>query len=334
MPQTTAFSRRALLALVGTSALGGFLGQQGSAQAQPAYPTKAVRLIVPFPPGGGTDILARVIGNKLTETLGQPVVIENKPGAGGNIGVDLVAKSAPDGYTIVIGQTSNLAVNPTLYPDLPYNPQKDLAPIALVADAPLVMVVAAKSPFKSLGDVIAAAKAKPEDVTFASPGNGTVAHLSGELVQKAANVKFQHIPYKGAAQALTDLMGEQVQIYMSSIPTALAQIKGGKLRALAVTSTKRVQDLPDVPTVAESGFPGFESSTWFGLLAKAGTPEPIIKRLNADVSRVLQMPEVREKIAAEGATVLGGTPEQFAAFLKDEGVKWGKVVKDSGAKVE
>jgi tripartite-type tricarboxylate transporter receptor subunit TctC len=334
MPKTTSLSRRALLALVCTSALGGLLGAQGSAQAQPTYPNKAVRLIVPFPPGGGTDILARVIGNKLSETLGQPVVIENKPGAGGNIGVDLVAKSAPDGYNIVIGQTSNLAVNPTLYPDLPYDPQKDLAPIALVADAPLVMVVAAKSPFKSLGDVIAAAKAKPEDVTFASPGNGTVAHLSGELVQKAANIKFQHIPYKGAAQALTDLMGGQVQIYMSSIPTALAQIKGGKLRAITVTSTKRVPDLPDVPTVAESGFPGFESSTWFGLLAKAGTPEPIIKRLNTDVSRVLQMPEVREKIAAEGATVLGGTPEQFAAFLKEEAVKWGKVVKESGAKVE
>jgi tripartite-type tricarboxylate transporter receptor subunit TctC len=196
------------------------------------------------------------------------------------------------------------------------------------------MVVAANSPFKSLGDVIAAAKAKPDDVTFASPGNGTVAHLSGELVQKAANVKFQHIPYKGAAQAMTDLMGGQVQIYMSSIPTALAQIKGGKLRALAVTSTKRVPDLADVPTVAESGFPGFESSTWFGFLVKAGTPEPIIQRLNTEVVRVLQMPDVREKIASEGAQVLSGTPDQFATFLKEEAVKWGKIVKDSGAKVE
>jgi len=203
-----------------------------------------------------------------------------------------------------------------------------------VADAPLVLVVPANSSFKTLGDVINAAKGKPEDVTFASPGNGTVSHLSGELLQKAANVKFQHIPYKGASQALTDLMGGQVQTYMSSIPTALAQIKGGKLRALAVTSTKRISDLPEVPTVAESGFPGFESSTWFGFLVKAGTPEPIVKRLNTDLVKVLQMPEVREKIAAEGATVLSGTPDQFSAFLKDEIVKWGKVVKDSGAKVE
>ena len=334
MPKMTLFSRRALLALACATAIGGLLGSQDAAHAQASYPTKPVRLIVPFPPGGGTDILARVIGNKLTEALGQPVVVENRPGAGGNIGVDLVAKSASDGYNMVIGQTSNLAVHPTLYPDLPYNPEKDLAPISLVADAPLVLVVPANSPFKTLGDVINAAKGKPEEVTFASPGNGTVSHLSGELLQKAANVKFQHIPYKGAAQALTDLMGGQVQTYMSSIPTALAQIKGGKLRALAVTATKRVSDLPDVPTVAESGFPGFESSTWFGFLVKAGTPEPIVKRLNTEVVRVLQMPEVREKIAAEGATVLSGTPEQFSAFLKDEIVKWGKVVKESGAKVE
>jgi tripartite-type tricarboxylate transporter receptor subunit TctC len=334
MPKMTSFSRRALLALACATAIGGLLGPQDAALAQASYPTKPVRLIVPFPPGGGTDILARVIGAKLTEALGQPVVVENKPGAGGNIGVDLVAKSAADGYNMVIGQTSNLAVNPTLYPDLPYDPQKDLAPISLVADAPLVLVVPANSPFKTLGDVINAAKGKPEEVTFASPGNGTVSHLRGELLQKAANVKFQHIPYKGASQALTDLMGGQVQTYMSSIPTALAQIKGGKLRALAVTATKRVSDLPEVPTVAESGFPGFESSTWFGFLVKAGTPEPIVKRLNTEVVKVLQMPEVREKIAAEGAAVLSGTPDQFTAFLKDEIVKWGKVVKDSGAKVE
>ena len=183
MPKTTSFSRRALLALACATAIGGFMGPL-DATAQPAYPTKPVRLIVPFPPGGGTDILARVIGAKLTEALGQPVVVENKPGAGGNIGVDVVAKSPPDGYNMVIGQTSNLAVNPTLYPDLPYDPQKDLAPISLVADAPLVLVVPANSPFKTLGDVINAAKGKPEDVTFASPGNGTVSHLSGELFRR------------------------------------------------------------------------------------------------------------------------------------------------------
>jgi tripartite-type tricarboxylate transporter receptor subunit TctC len=305
-----------------------------TAWAQSNYPAKPIRLVVPFPPGGGTDILARVIGQKLSESLGQPVVIENKPGAGGNIGVDTVAKSPPDGYSIVIGQTSNLAVNPTLYPKLPYNPVKDLAPISLVASAPLVMVVAANSPFKSLDDVITAAKAKPGDITFASPGSGTVAHLSGELLQRAANIKFQHIPYKGASQALTDLMGGQVQLYMSSVPTALSQIKGGRLRALVVTSTKRLPDLPDVPTVAESGFKDFESSTWFGLLARAGTPQPIISRLNSEVNRVLQTAEVREKIASEGAEVLSGTPEQFADLLKQEIEKWGRVVKESGAKVD
>ena len=302
-----------------------FFGSAVAAQSN--YPTKPIRLIVPFPPGGGTDILARVIGQKLSESMGQPVVVENKPGAGGNIGVDAVAKSQPDGYTIVMGQTSNLAVNPTLYPKLPYNPIKDLAPISLVASAPLVMVVGAQSPFKTLGDVITAAKAKPGDVTFASPGSGTVAHLSRVLLQRAANVKFQHIPYKGASQALTDLMGGQVQLYMSSIPTALSQIKGGRLRPLVVTSTKRLADLPDVPTVAESGFKDFESSTWFGLLARSGTPQPIISKLNSEVVRVLQTSEVREKFASEGAEVMSGTPEQFGDLMKQEIEKWGQVVR-------
>ena len=207
------------------------------ATASPAqtYPAKPIKLIVPFPPGGGTDLFSRTIGQKLAETHKWVVVVENKPGVGGNLGVEQAAKAPPDGYTVVMGQTSNLAINPTLFPKLPYDPIKDLTPVALVASAPLVLVVAANSPFKSLADVVAAAKAKPGELTFASPGNGTVAHLTGELFQNAAGVKFQHIPYKGSSQALTDLMGGQVQIFMSSVPTALSQIKGGKLRALAVT---------------------------------------------------------------------------------------------------
>jgi len=299
------------------------------------YPgNKPIKLVVPFPAGGGTDIFARVIGNKLAETLKWVVVVDNKPGAGGNIGIDAVAKSPPDGYTIGLGQTSNLAINPSLYAKLPYDPLKDLVPIVLVADAPLVLVVPANSPFKTVADVVAAAKKKPGDVTFGSPGNGTVAHLTGELFQMAAGVKFQHIPYKGSAQALTDLMGGQVQVYMSSIPTALSHIKGGKLRALAVTSPKRAPSLPDVPTIAEAGYKGFDANTWFGLVAPAGTPAPIVTKINAEVNRILKMPDVKEKFAAEGGGAIGGSSQEFAALLKSDYVKWGKVVKDSGAKLD
>jgi len=299
------------------------------------YPgNKPIKLVVPFPAGGGTDIFARVIGNKLSETLKWVVVVDNKPGAGGNIGIDAVAKSPPDGYTIGLGQTSNLSINPTLYTKLPYDPLKDLVPIVLVADAPLVMVVPANSPFKTVADVVAAAKKKPGDVTFGSPGNGTVAHLTGELFQTAAGIKFQHIPYKGSAQALTDLMGGQVQVYMSSIPTALSHIKGGKLRAIAVTSPKRAPSLPDVPTISEAGYKGFDANTWFGLVAPAGTPAPIVSKINAEVNRILKMPDVKEKFAAEGGGPLGGTPQEFAALLKSDYTKWGKVVKDSGAKLD
>ena len=310
------------------------LGLPFPAWAQTNYPARPIRLVVPFPPGGGTDILARVVGQQLAGSLGQSFVIENRPGAGGNIGVETVAKSSPDGYTLVIGQTSNLAINPTLYPKLPYKPLEDLAPIALIASAPLVMVVMTSSPFKSLDDVVATAKANPDDITFGSPGNGTVSHLSGELLQRAANIKLLHVPYRGASPAMADLMGGRLQLYMSSVPSSLAQIKGGRLRALAVTSTKRLADLPDVPTVAESGFKDFESSTWFGMLARAGTPQPIISRLNSEIDRALQTAEVREKIASEGAQVLGGTPAQFSDLLKREIEKWGEVVKQSGAKVD
>ena len=299
-----------------------------------SYPAKPIRLIVPFPPGGGTDLFSRAIGQKLAETNKWVVVVENKPGVGGNLGVEQATKSPPDGYTIVMGQTSNLAINPTLFPKLPYDPLKDLAPVVLVASAPLVLVVAADSPFKSLADVVAAAKAKPGDVTFGSPGNGTVAHLTGELFQNAAGVRFQHVPYKGSSQALIDLMGGQVQLYMSSVPTALSQIKGGKLRAIAVTGVKRAAELPKVPTIAESGYKGFDATTWFGLLTPAKTPPEIIKRLNAEVNKVLKEPEVRAKLASEGGDALGGSPEDFAKLLKADVGRWGKVVKDSGAKVD
>jgi len=305
----------------------------GAATAQ-AYPAKPIRLIVPFPPGGGTDIAARTIANKLSESVKWTFVVENKPGAGGNLGVEQAVKSPADGYTLVIGQTSNLAINPTLYAKLPYDPLKDLSPVALIVSAPVVLVVALNSRYASLGDLLAAAKTDPGGVTFASPGNGTVSHLTGELLQRAAGVKLTHVPYKGASQALTDTLGGQVQSFMSSVPSALSQIRAGRLRAIAVTSAQRAQELPEVPTIAESGYRGFEASTWYGLLAPAGTPMTIIARLNVEVNRLLKTAEVRERLAAEGGEVLGGSPEQFVSFLKAEHAKWGRVVRESGARAE
>ncbi len=307
--------------------LAGFvLASLTSVAAAQNYPNKPIRLIVPFPAGGGTDFLARVVANKLSETLKWVIVVDNRPGAGGNIGVDAVAKAPADGYSIVMGQTSNLAINPTLYSKLPYDPLKDLMPVVLVADAPLGMVVSSQSPYKSLADIVAAAKAKPGDLTYASPGNGTVAHLAFELFQDAAGIKLTHIPYKGAAQAMPDVMGGAVALYMSSMPTVLPHVKNGKLRPIAV--------LTGTPRVAESGYKDFQAITWFGFLVPAGTPQEIVTRLNTEVNKVLKMPDVAKKIATEGGGTLGGTPEQFALLLKDDLVKWGKVVKNAGVKLD
>ena len=320
-------SRRLLIALAATtlSATGAF--------AQ-AWPAKPIRIVVPFPPGGGTDIIARETSQKVATATGWTFVIDNKPGAGGNLGVDAVAKAPADGYTLVLGQTSNLAINPTLYSKLPYNPQKDLAPIVVLAEAPLVMVASAKSPYKTIADVVAAAKAKPGQVNFASPGNGTVAHLTSELFQKAAGINTQHVPYKGANQALTDVISGTVELYMSSVPTLIGHIKQGKVRALAVTSAKRVDDLPDVPTINESGYKGFDATTWFGLLAPAGTPKDVVAKLNAEFNKALKLPDLSKRLSDEGADPVGGTPEQFAKLIADDIPRWGKIVKDSGAKVD
>jgi tripartite-type tricarboxylate transporter receptor subunit TctC len=322
MPAT----RRLILALAAATFCTGAFAQ--------AWPARPIRLVVPFPPGGGTDIIARSTSQAVAAATGWTFVVDNKPGAGGNLGVDAIAKSKPDGYTIVIGQTSNLAINPTLYAKMPYDSQKDLAPIILLANAPLVMVTGADSPLKTLADAVAAAKAKPAALNFASPGNGTVAHLTSEMFQKAAGVKTQHVPYKGAAQALTDVVSGTVDLYMSSVPTLIGQIKQGKLRPLAVTSAKRVDDLPNVPTIAESGYKGFEAVTWFGLVAAAGTPKEVIAKLNAEFNKALQQETLRKKLSDEGAEAAGGTPEQFGALIKDEVPRWGKVIKESGAKVD
>jgi len=298
------------------------------------YPNKPIRLVVPFPPGGGTDVLAREAAVKVAANTGWNIVTENRPGSGGNIGVDAVAKSAPDGYSLVLGQTSNLAINPTLYSRLPYDPEKDLSAIGLIADAPLVLVVPANSPLKSFDDMIAAAKAKPGLLNYASSGNGTVAHLAAVQLQNAAGIQLTHIPYKGAAQASNDLIGGQIDMYLSSVPTLIGHVRNGKMRALAVTSAQRVPDMPDVPTIAERGYPGFEAVTWFGLAAPVGTPKEIVQRLNDEFNKALKAQDLSVKYQEQGARVLTSTPEEFARLIHDDRVRWGRIVKDSGARVE
>jgi tripartite-type tricarboxylate transporter receptor subunit TctC len=330
---TAAASRRLIGIAAITLLAGATLMAHSTASAQ-AYPSRPIKLIVPFPAGGGTDLIAREVANKVAVANGWSIIIDNKPGSGGNLGVDAAAKAPADGYTLVLGQTSNLAINPTLYAKLPYNPEKDLTPIVEVASAPLVLVVAADSPYKTLADVVAAAKAKPESLNYASSGSGTVAHLATEMFQKTAAVKFTHVPYKGAAQGSTDLIGGQIQMYMSSVPTLIGYVKNGKMRALAVTSPKRTADLPSVPTVAESGFKGFEAVTWFGVAGPAGLPKDVVAKLNGAFNKALQDPEVRKKLASQGADSLGGTPEQFAKLIHDDIGRWGKIVKESGAKVD
>lgn len=305
-----------------------------SASFAESWPSKPIRLVVPFPAGGGTDIIARDLTQKITDTTRWNFIVDNKPGSGGNIGVDNVAKSPADGYSFVLGQTSNLAINPSLYSKLPYDSVKDLTPISMVASSPLALVVAANSPYKSLGDLVAAAKAKPGSINFATSGNGTVAHLATELFQKEAGVKLTHIPYKGASQGITDVIGGQVQVYVSSIPTLIGHIRNGKLRGLAVTSQKRVDDLPQVPTVAESGYKGFEAVTWFGVLGPANLPKDITARLNTEINKALKAPDLQKKLSDQGADVAGSTPEEFGKLVRDDIVRWGKVVKESGAKID
>jgi tripartite-type tricarboxylate transporter receptor subunit TctC len=298
------------------------------------YPNKPVRIVVPFAPGGNVDITARLVAPGLQEILGQPVIVENKAGAGGTIGADQVVKSPADGYTLLMGSNSTFSVAPALYPKNPYNPLRDFQPVASIASGPFVLVTAAASPDKSARDLAARAKASPGKLTMSSAGTGSSNHLVGELFQEQAGVKFTHVPYKGSGQALIDLMGGQVDLHFDQITSAAGHIQAGKLRALMVASPQRVASLPDVPTAAEAGFPKFEATNVTGLIAPAGTPRDVVDKLNAAVQKVLAQPAVREKLAGIGATPTGGAPEAFGDYIKEDFSKWTRIVRDNNVKVE
>jgi tripartite-type tricarboxylate transporter receptor subunit TctC len=304
-----------------------------AAQAQP-FPVKPVRLIIPFPPGGGTDILARLVASKLAEADKWTVVADNRAGAGGTIGIAEAARAAPTGYDMVMGQKDNLVVAPWIYKKLSYDPVKDLTAVAHVAYTPVVIVTRADSRFKTLADVVAAARAAPDAITFGSPGNGTTIHLAGEIFNSAAHIRMRHVPYKGSNPAMMDVLAGNVDLMVSSIPSAMGQIRSGKLRALAVTSARRSSSLPEVPTVAESGYPGFDVSTWYGLFVPAGTPKEVVTRVNAEVNKLLATPEMKAAIVAQGAEPQAMTPEQFGTLLKTDYAKWRGIVEASGVKIE
>lgn len=304
------------------------------AYAADAYPSKPVRWVVPFPPGGGTDLISRTLAAKLTEAWGVQVVADNRPGGGGTIGLGIAAKTPPDGYTVVLGQASNVSVAPGLYSKLAYDPIKDLQPITQVISSSIVIVAHPSFPAKNAKELIAYARAKPGAVTFGSPGNGTIGHLSLEMLKSMAKIDMLHIPYKGAALAITELMGGQIAIYGSSMPPALPLINAGKLRALGVTSAKRLAPLPNVPTVAESGVKDYEAVNWYGVMMPAGVSRDLVAKVHSDLVRILKLPDVQERFKGEGGDIVANTPEEFAAFIRRDVPKWSKVVKDAGVKVD
>lgn len=304
------------------------------ANAQSNFPDKPIRFIVPYTPGGGTDTVTRHLAEKITQDAQWAFLIDNKPGAGGNIGMDLVAKAKPDGFTIGMGQTANLAINPAAMGKLPFDASKDFVPVALVAEVPMVMVVRADSAWKNLDDMVKAAKAKPESIKQALAGTGTVGHLAGEMLSKKANFKVLSVPYKGAAPAITDLLGGQTDYMFATPQSVLGMLQGGKLKALAVTSSQRLKVLPNVPTVAEQGYKGFEAVDWKMVVAPANTPLPVLRRLNAAAEKVLNSAGFTSQMAAEGSTPLGGSLEKIAAYLKSEQTEWGDLIREAGIKFD
>ena len=309
------------------------LGNASLVHAQD-YPSKPVRFVVPFAPGGTTDVLARLVGEKLSASLGQQFVVDNKPGAGGNVGTAQVAKAEPDGYTLLMGTVGTHAINASIYPSLPYDPVQDFAPVTLVATVPNVLVVNPEVPANSVAELIALAKEKPGELNFASSGNGSSIHLSGELFKAMTGVDIVHVPYKGSGPAVVDLLGGQVQMMFDNLPSSAPQIKAGKLRPLGVTSKERSPTLPDVPTIAEAGVPGYEALSWFGVLVPAGTPDAIVAKLQNEIAKALADPTMRERFAELGAVPVGGTSAEFADLITAETAKWAKVVQDAGIKLE
>lgn len=316
------FGCSARIALAGVCAALSFAGPAHAAD----YPSRPIKLVVPFAAGGSTDIVARLVAEYAGRDLKQTIVVENKAGAGGVVGTNLIAKAAPDGYTIGTGNLAPMAVNPSLMKDMPYNPQKDLAPVILIENSPLVLSVNNELPVKTLADLIAMAKKQPGKLSFGSSGVGGAHHLSGEMFREQAKIDIVHVPYKGGSLAATDLMGGHISMMFEMGYSALPAIQGQKIHPIAVTSAKRLAVLPDVPTMAESGLPGFESYNWQGIVAPAGTPAPIIAKLNAEFNRILKEPDVQKAIADTGSQAGGGTPEEFGAFIKSETAKWAHVI--------
>ncbi len=340
----TSGRRRALMALAAGATLASVAGllPAGAHAQQPAatdaaavaaWPAKPIRWVVPFPPGGAMDVIARTLGERAGRALGQPFVIENRPGAGGNIGADAVAKSPADGYTIMI-TSIGMATNKALYAKLSYDPVKDFAPVSLLAVVPNVLVVNANSPDKTVADVIAHARREPGKLTYASAGNGTSIHLAGEVFASMAQLNLLHVPYKGSGPAMTDMLGGQVDLMFDSITSAAPHIQSGKLRALGVTSAKRSATLPNVPTIAEAGVPGYEVSPWFAVFAPAGTPAPIVQKINAALLDAMKQPDTQARFAAIGAEPIGSTPAQLAAHLDKEMARWGKLIKERNIRMD
>lgn len=324
------FTRRDLLKALGALPMAGLPLSTWAA----TYPPSPITMIVPFPPGGGTDAMSRLLAQAVSADRSWNIVIENRAGAAGNIGLGMVARAKPDGLTLGMAQTANLAINPALYPKMPYDASKDFSPVVLVASQPVVLVVSADSPYRTVGDLVQAARAKPEGLAMASPGIGTVGHLAGVMFSQVADIKFLHVPYPGAAPAITNLVGGQVHLYFGTPPSVLPLVRSGKLRALAVTSAERMKAVPEVPTIAESGYPGYVAEDWKGVVAPAGTPAEIIAQLNEAANHALERPELQARLADEGSTPRGGTVQAFADLIRAELPRWAKTVHDSGAKME